>query len=200
MKVILLEELPGKGGEGDVIDVARGYANNFLLTKGIAIKATEGNLKQLEQRRKSIAKREEVRIANAEALKATLEAGTITIGAKVGGEGQLFGSITSQMIVDAVKAAKDIELDRRRVDVREAIKTVGEHKVEVSLYREIKATLALDVVDADAPAQAAEEAVEEVVEAAEEAVEEVAEVAEETTEAVEDAVEEAAEAVEEAAE
>ena len=79
MKVILLEELPGRGGEGDVIDVARGYANNYLLPKGIAILATKGNLKQLEQRRKNIAKREEVRIANAEELKAKLEA----VGAKV---------------------------------------------------------------------------------------------------------------------
>ena len=66
MKVILLEELPGRGGEGDVIEVARGFANNYLLRNGIAVKATTGNLKQLEQRRNNIAKREEVRIADAD--------------------------------------------------------------------------------------------------------------------------------------
>ena len=90
MKVILQEELHGKGGEGDVIDVARGFAN-YLLIQGIAIEATKGNLKQLEQRRNNIAKREEVRIANAEALKAKLEATEVTIAAKVGDEGNLFG-------------------------------------------------------------------------------------------------------------
>ena len=170
MKVILLEELPGRGGEGDVIDVARGYANNYLLTHGIAIPATKGNLKQLEQRRKNIAKREEVRIANAESLKAQLEGATFTIKAKVGDEGILFGSVTPQMIV-------------------EAIKVVGEHAVEISIYRDIKAEVKLLVTDeqgvvfgAEAPAEP--EAVEEVAdEAAEEAVEEAAE------EAVEEAVE-----------
>ena len=79
MKVILLEELPGKGGEGDVVDVARGFANNYLLRKGMAVLATKGNLKQLEQRRKNIAKREEVRIANAEKLKAALEAAPVIV-------------------------------------------------------------------------------------------------------------------------
>ena len=165
MKVILLEELPGKGGEGDVVEVTRGFANNYLLRKGIAIQATKGNLKQLEQRRKNIAKREEVRVANAEELKAKLESQTIDIAAKVGGEGILFGSVTAQMIADAVKAALDLDIDRRRIDVRQAIKVVGEHTVEVSLYREIKAALKLNVIDEAAasvakpqePAEATEE-------------------------------------------
>ena len=192
MKIILLEELPGRGGEGDVIDVARGYANNYLLPKGIAILATKGNLKQLELRRKNIAKREEVRIANAESLKAQLEGATFTIKAKVGDEGILFGSVTPQMIAEAIKEQKDVEIDRRRIDVRQAIKVVGEHAVEVSIYRDIKAEVKLLVTDeqgvvfgAEAPAEP--EAVEEVAEeAAEEAVEEAAE----------EAVEEAAEAAE----
>ena len=190
MKVILLEELPGKGGEGDVVEVARGFANNYLLRKGIAVKATDGNLKQLEQRRKNIAKREEVRIANAEELKAKLEADTITIKAKVGEEGILFGSVTAQMIVDAVKEQLEQEIDRRRVDVRQSIKVVGEHTVEVSLYREIKAALKLNVVDESGNAVVVpEEAVEEP----------VAEAAEEAAEVAEEAAEEAAEASEETA-
>lgn len=187
MKVILTQELPGRGGEGDVIDVARGYANNYLLRQGIAILATKGNLKQLEQRRKNIAKREEVRVANAEQLKATLENGALIVGAKVGDEGQLFGSVTAQMIADAIAAQKGVEVDRRRIDVRQAIKTVGEHVVEVSLYREIKANVTLNVVD--------EKAI-----VVEEVVEEVAEEAVEAIEAVEEAIEEAVEAVVEAAE
>ena len=182
MKVILLEELPGKGGEGDVVEVTRGFANNYLLRKGIAIKATDGNLKQLEQRRKNIAKREEVRIANAEELKAKLEATALVVKAKVGEEGILFGSVTAQMIVDAVKEQLGLDIDRRRVDARQAIKVVGEHTVEVSLYREIKAALKLNVVDenaAEAPA-VEEEAAEEA--AAPEEAEAVEEAAEETSE------------------
>ena len=121
MKVILLKEVRGKGGEGDVIDVTRGFANNYLLPQGFAILATKGNLKQLEERRKNIAKREEVRIADANALKATLEGGKIEISAKVGDEGVLFGSVTAQMIADAIQAQKEVEVDRRRIDIPHAI-------------------------------------------------------------------------------
>ena len=196
MKVILQEELHGKGGEGDVIDVARGFAN-YLLIQGIAVEATKGNLKQLEQRRNNIAKREEVRIANANDLKAKLEAADITIGAKVGDEGNLFGSVTAQMIADALAGA-EITVDRRRVEIPQAIKTVGEHEVFVSLYRDIKAAVKVNVVDENAvvapvEAEEAAEVVEEVVEEVAEAVEEAAEVVEEAAEAVEEAVEEAAE-------
>ncbi len=183
MKVILLEELPGKGGEGDVVEVARGFANNYLLRRGIAVLATKGNLKQLEQRRKNIAKREEVRIADATALKEKLESATLTVKAKVGDEGILFGSVTAQMIADAVKEALDVEIDRRRIDVRKAIKVVGEHTVEVSLYRDIKAALKLNVVDE--AAQAAPEPEPEAVVEAEEVVEEAAA---EVEEAIEEAV------------
>ena len=184
MKVILLKEVKGKGGEGDVIDVARGFANNYLLPQGFAVLATKGNLKQLEERRKNIAKREEVRIADANALKAALEGEKLTIAAKVGDEGVLFGSITATMIADAIKAAKDIEIDRRRIDIPTAIKTVGEHTALISLYREIRAEITVDVIDQSAPvveeAPAEEPAAEE---AAEEAVEEAA--AEEAAEATE---------------
>jgi len=196
MKVILLEELQGKGGEGDVVEVSRGFANNYLLPNRIAILATKGNLKQLEQRRKNIAKREEVRIANAEEQKAKLEAAELTIKVKVGDEGILFGSVTAQMIADALAEAA-IEVDRRRVEIRQAIKTIGEHNIEVSLYRDIKAAIKVNVVDeaGNAVAPAAEEAAAEAEEAAE-----AAEAAEEVAEEAAEAVEEAAEAVEEAAE
>ena len=177
MKVILLSELKGKGGEGDVVEVARGFANNYLLPQGIAIKATPGNLKQLEMRRKNIAKREEVRLADAEALKAQLDAMKVKVDAKVGEEGVLFGSVTPAMIADAVKAQFDIELDRKRIDLRNPIKVAGEHQVAVSLYREIKATLTVfvgaegEAIPTDEPEAEVEEVVEETVETAEEAEE-----------------------------
>jgi large subunit ribosomal protein L9 len=178
MKVILLTEIKGKGGEGDVIEVARGFANNYLLPQKMAVLATKGNLKQLEMRRKNIAKREEVRIADAEALKAQLDAIKVKVDAKVGEEGVLFGSVTPQMIADAVKAQFDIELDRKRIDLRTPIKVAGEHVVTVSLYREIKAALNIFVGAEGEPIPGQEPEVEA---EAEEAVEEV----EETEEAAE---------------
>ena len=103
MKVILLGELKGKGGEGDVVEVAQGFAENYLFPNRMALPATKGNMKQLEERRHNIAKREEKRIADAEALKAALDGKTVLIDAKVGDEGQLFGSVTNVMVADAVK-------------------------------------------------------------------------------------------------
>ena len=210
MKVILLKELKGKGGEGDVIDVARGFANNYLLRQGYAVLATPGNLKQLEQRRHHIAQREEVRLADAEALAAKLDDVTLKIVAQVGGEGQLFGSVTTQMIADAAMEQAGIELDKKRIELKQPIKTAGEHEVAVSIYREIKGTLKL-IVGSEA-SFAVEEAVEEAAEAVEAEAEtevdaevaKLAEVAEELAavneaiETLEDVVEELAEVIEDA--
>ena len=160
MKVILLTEVQGKGGEGDVVEVARGFFNNYLGPQKKAVLATAGNLKQLEQRRGNIAKREEKRIADAEALKASLEGKKIFVDAKVGEEGVLFGSVTASMIADAVLAETGVEIDRKRLDVRKAIKTAGEHTVALNIYRDIHVDLQLMV-----GVKAVEEAEEAVVEA-----------------------------------
>ncbi|MFR3092706.1 MAG: 50S ribosomal protein L9, partial [Eggerthella lenta] len=117
MKVILLQELKGKGGEGDVVDVAPGFANNYLLPQKVAILATKGNLKQLEQRKHNIAKREETRLEDAAKMKEALEKATVKVVAQVGDEGQLFGSVTTQMIADACKEQADIDVDKRRIEL-----------------------------------------------------------------------------------
>lgn len=199
MQVILLKELRGRGGEGDVIEVSRGFANNYLLTQGYAVKATPGNLKQLEQRKHNIAKREEVRIADANAMAEKLEGTTVHVTAQVGEEGQLFGSVTAPMIADAIQEELGTEIDKRRVELNKPIKQVGEYKVDVNIYRTIKATVNVVVAgevteeEAEAAAAAAGDAVadaieEEVVETAEEAVaEEIAAEVEETAEAIEEA-------------
>ena len=115
MKVILLGEIKGKGGEGDVVDVAQGYAENYLFPKKLAVAATKGNLKQLEERRNNIEKREAVRIADANALKESIDGKSVTVDAKVGDEGVLFGSVTASMVADAIKADLGVEVDRKRV-------------------------------------------------------------------------------------
>lgn len=156
MKVVLLGEIKGKGGEGDVVDVAQGYAENYLFPKKLAVAATKGNLKQLEERRHNIEKREAVRIADANALKETLEGKHVVVDAKVGDEGILFGSVTAANIADAIKAQLDVEIDRKRVELGKPIKVAGTHEVVISLYRDIRATVT--VLVGVTPEEVAEEA------------------------------------------
>ncbi len=169
MKVILMEELRGKGGEGDIVEVAQGFAENFLFPNKVAQPATPGNIKQLEQRRKNIEKREAERVANAEALKAAIDGKSVTVDAKIGEEGQLFGSVTAAQIADAIKAQLGTEVDRKRVGRGNAIKSVGAHQVEVNFYREIAATVTVlvGVTEAEEAAEEVAEAVEAEAEASE---------------------------------
>jgi len=146
MKVILLQELKGRGGEGDVIDVAQGFAVNYLLPRKIAIEATKGNLKQLEQRSKNIKVREEGRLGEANALAETLEGKSVKVYAKVGEEGRLFGSITSVMVGEAIAEQLGVEVDRRKIETHGHIKDVGPHVVDIAIYRELKAQLTVDVI------------------------------------------------------
>ena len=161
MKVILLGELRGKGGEGDIVEVAQGYAENFLFPNKIAQPATPGNIKQLEERRHNIAKREEQRIADANATKAALDGKLVTVDARIGEEGQLFGSVTTAQIADAIEAQLNVTVDRKRIARSAAIKTAGRHNDTIELYRDITATVVVLVGEDDAAP--AEEETEEVV-------------------------------------
>lgn len=146
MKVILLQELKGRGAEGDVVDVARGFAVNYLLPRKVAIEATSGNLKQLEARMHNVRRRDEARLADASGLVEALEGKSVGIEAKVGDEGRLYGSITAQMIEDAIREQLGIEIDRRKIETHGHIKELGAHAVEVAIYREVKAHLTVNVV------------------------------------------------------
>ena len=145
MKVILLDELRGRGGEGDIVDVAQGYAENYLFPNKLAQPATTGNIKQLDERRHNIEKREAKRIAEANLLKEQLNDKKIIVDAKIGEDGQLFGSVTPSQIVEAIKAQLGVTVDRKRIVRGSAIKTAGAHHIEVGLYREITAKLTVQV-------------------------------------------------------
>jgi large subunit ribosomal protein L9 len=129
-----------------VIDVAQGFAVNYLLPRKVAIEATKGNLKQLEQRAKNIQVREEGRIGESNALAEALEGKVVTVFAKVGEEGRLFGSVTTVMIGEAIADQLGVEIDRRKIETHGHIKDVGPHIVSVAIYREVKAELTVDVV------------------------------------------------------
>ncbi|MDZ4168345.1 MAG: 50S ribosomal protein L9 [Coriobacteriia bacterium] len=154
MKVILMQELKGRGGEGDVIDVARGFAVNYLLPRKIAIEATPGNVKQLQQRLHNIGKREDQRLGDAGSLAAALDGKTVTIAAKVGEEGRLFGSVTAPMVHEAILEQLGVDIDRRKIETHGHIKDMGPHVVDISIYREVKAQVTVDVVAEGAVAEA----------------------------------------------
>ena len=146
MKVILLQELKGRGGEGDVIEVAQGFAVNYLLPRKIAIQATKGNLKQLESRSHNIKAREENRLGEAQSVFDKLNGKTIKVEAKVGDEGRLFGSITTHHIEAALLEQLGVEVDRRKIETHGTIKEIGEHGFNVAIYRDVKAELTVNVI------------------------------------------------------
>jgi len=200
MKVILLQELKGRGGEGDVIEVARGFAVNYLLPRKVAIEATPGNVKQLEQRLHNIKKREDQRLNDAGSLASALEGKSVKIFAKVGEEGRLFGSVTAPMVEDAIRDQLGVEVDRRRIETHGHIKEIGPHTVDIAIYRDVKAHLVVDVV---AEGSVVTETVVAEVEGVDASGEAFVEIVEETPEQAENevALEEAADEVaEEAAE
>jgi len=146
MKVILTNEVKGRGAEGDVVDVARGFAVNYLFPRDMAIPATSGNLKQLEQRMHNIRKRDESAVEGANAVFNALDGKTVTVTAKVGEEGKLFGSVTSMMVEEAIREQLGQEVDRKRIETHGHIKEAGEHGVDILIYRDIKASVIVNVV------------------------------------------------------
>jgi large subunit ribosomal protein L9 len=157
-----------------------------LLPRKIAIEATSGNVKQLEQRKHNIEKREEQRIGDAGSLQAALDGKTVTIAAKVGEEGRLFGSVTSLMIEGAVADQLGVTVDHRKIETHGHIKEVGPHTVDISVYRELKAQLVVEVVPEGAVPTTKVAEVEGVSAEGTSFVEVVEETADETEEAVAD--------------
>jgi large subunit ribosomal protein L9 len=138
MQIILQEDVEKLGVRGDVVTVAEGYARNFLLPKNLALPASAGNLKRLEKIRATLAKKTATERDLAQKEADTLSALTITLTRKAGENDQLFGSVTSADISDAI-AAQGHEVDKRRVQLADPIKVVGEYQVPVKLHREVTA-------------------------------------------------------------
>ena len=148
MKVILTHEVSSLGNPGDVVDVKDGYARNFLFRRGLATVWTKGGQKQVE----AIAKGREVRAINsleeAKSIKGNLESKSVTVPAHAGASGRLFGAVSTADVAAAVKAAGGPELDKRKIEVKHAIKTVGSYEATVRLHPEVAATVKFEVVPA----------------------------------------------------
>jgi large subunit ribosomal protein L9 len=146
MKLILTQEVTGLGGAGDVVEVKDGYGRNFLVPRGAAIRWTRGGEKQVSSIKRGREVREVRDVGHAQEIKGSLEDLTVTLPVRAGTGGRLFGAVTVADVVAAVRQAGGPELDKRKVEVGQPIKTVGAHQVTVRLHPEVAATVSVEVV------------------------------------------------------
>ena len=145
MEVILREDVKSLGKAGDLVRVKPGYGRNYLLPSGLAYEATEGNKKRIAAETRARSTRAEAERTEAQAQAARLGAVELTLKGKAGEEGKLFGSVTASDIAEAL-AAKGVEVDRRRIELDQPIKTLGRHTVGVRLHADVRAEIRVDVV------------------------------------------------------
>ncbi|MFJ3905167.1 50S ribosomal protein L9 [Streptomyces sp. NPDC090025] len=148
MKIILTHEVSGLGAAGDVVDVKDGYARNYLVPRGFAIRWTKGGEKDVAQIRRARKIHEIATIEQANEIKAQLEGVKVKLAVRSGDAGRLFGSVTQADIASAIKSAGGPDVDKRRVEVGSPIKTVGSHQVSVRLHADVVAKLGVEVVAA----------------------------------------------------
>jgi large subunit ribosomal protein L9 len=146
MEVILREDIEKLGSRGDMVKVASGYARNFLIPKRLAVAATESNKKIVEQERQAHLRREVKAQGEAEDLAKMMSGVTVTIRQKAGENDQLFGSVTSKDVADAL-AAQNYTIDRRKIQLEEAIKQLGEYKIPVRLHKNVTAEITVVVAN-----------------------------------------------------
>ncbi|MEU9832136.1 50S ribosomal protein L9 [Streptosporangium sp. NPDC048047] len=148
MKLILTSEVSGLGAPGDIVEVKGGYGRNFLLPRGYAILWTRGGEKQIASIKKARDAREIRDLGTAQEVAGQLKALRVVLTTKAGESGRLFGSITTADVAEAVKAAGGPLLDRRRIEIAPAIKSLGSHRVTVKLHPEVTAAVDVEVVAA----------------------------------------------------
>ncbi len=146
MKVVLLADVKNLGKKGDVVEVAQGYARNYLLPRGLATEATEGMMKQLAQRQATAVRKRQQEEERAKALAARLNGLTVKVYGKAGEGGKLFGSINNKDIAEALQKEYGIEIDKRKIILKEPIKQLGTYPLQVRLYPLVEAQLKVSVL------------------------------------------------------
>ena len=145
MKVILKQDVANLGGAGDIVEVADGYGNNYLLPRNLAMLASKGAVKDAELMRQSRVKREAKSLGEAQELKAKLEARPVTVAAKAGEDGTLYGSVGNTVVAQAIKDQLGITVDRRRIPMEKPFKHLGTEEIEVRIHPELTATIRVEV-------------------------------------------------------
>jgi large subunit ribosomal protein L9 len=146
MQVILIQDVNNLGGSNEVVTVKNGYARNFLIPKKLAVEASPSNLKQLEERLKQIKKKEDKMMAEINKVIAALQSGPVSIGAKTGTSGKIFGSVTNVQVAKAIREQKGYEIDRRRIHLVDEIKELGNFKAKVDFGNGNETEISLDIV------------------------------------------------------
>ena len=149
MRIVLRDDVDNLGKKGDLVDVADGYARNYLVPRGLALKATAGSQKQADAMRRNREARHRRERESAEALASQFAGRTISIKARAGGEGKLFGSVTAADIADAVQRQTGAEIDRRKLALDEPLKELGGVDVQVRLHADVVAMVHVEVEAAD---------------------------------------------------
>ena len=148
MKLVLFADVTALGKRGDVVDVADGYARNFLLPRKLAGEADKGALAQLSAQHKAQERRTALELAEAKELAARIESAKLAVKAKAGGNGKLFGAVTNADVASAIAGALSIEVDRHKIELRSQIKALGSYPVEIRLHKNVVAKAMVDVVSA----------------------------------------------------
>ena len=148
MKVILKQDVDRLGDAGDIVTVADGYANNFLVPRNLAMKATQGAVADAEAIRTARVKREAKTLGELQEVKTRLEGTTVRIEAKAGEDGTLYGSVGTGAVADAIRAASGVQVDKRKIALDKPIKHTGDMDLEIKLHRDLTATVTLQVVAA----------------------------------------------------
>ena len=145
MKVILTADVKGQGKKGEVKNVSDGYANNFLIKKGLAVPATNDNMNVLKNKNASEEHKRQVELDNANELKNNIEGKEIVIVTKGGEGGKLFGSITSMDIADGIKKDLKVDIDKRKILLKDNIKLAGVYEVEIKLHKDVTAKVKVNI-------------------------------------------------------
>lgn len=148
MKVILNKDVKGTGKKGNVINVAEGYARNYLLPKGIAVEATTENIQNLQRKQATVEKEKADELKQAKELCAKLNKIALSIPVKTGEGGRLFGSITSKDIGEALEKRQSIAIDKRKIELKNPIKSLGDYQVSIKLHSEVTAVIEVKVISA----------------------------------------------------
>lgn len=146
MEVILIQDVDNLGGAHELVKVRNGYARNFLLPRQLAIEATPGNRKILEERMKQLAKKEAAMLAEVNSVIAKLAEAPLKIGAKTGTSGKIFGSVTSLQISRAIRDQKGYDIDRRRISITDEVKEIGSYKAHIDFGNGKTADVEFEVV------------------------------------------------------
>lgn len=146
MKVILLEDIKGVGKKDEIINASDGYARNYLFPKKLAIEASQDNLNKLKAKNESKQKKKQEEFEEAKKVAEKIKAITLVIKAKAGENGKIFGGITSKEIAESLKTEYKIDVDKKKINIKEPMKVLGNYMVEVRLYEKIAENLAVSVV------------------------------------------------------